>query len=222
MQVLYATVQGVLYVLCYCLEHIFKKPAGTSRQGTPSAASPQYHHGHHAQQQQQNRQRAADLLARMLPPVLGHVTDPLSVCLPSVVVEFQRIVQDIGLHHGKAASPAARAAGWAPTHPPAFHLAAGALAEVFERRRQQAAAAARGQHQGQQRRPLEMFFPFDPYLLQRSARFLRLQETYVVWKGGHPGAAHRQAPACGPLVGSGRWKGKEVEEETWLGPFRVL
>ena len=28
-------------------------------------------------------------------------------------------------------------------------------------------------------RPLEMFFPFDPYLLRRSATFLDLQRTFL-------------------------------------------
>lgn len=36
-----------------------------------------------------------------------------------------------------------------------------------------------------ERRPLEMFFPFDPYLLRRSAQHLRLRETYVRWTRGH-------------------------------------
>ena len=37
-------------------------------------------------------------------------------------------------------------------------------------------------------RPLEMFFPFDPYLLRRSARFLDLPSSYNTWAGGrHPG-----------------------------------
>ena len=34
-----------------------------------------------------------------------------------------------------------------------------------------------------QRRPLRMFFPFDPYLLRRSATLLRLPLTYVAWRG---------------------------------------
>jgi len=34
-----------------------------------------------------------------------------------------------------------------------------------------------------QRRPLRMFFPFDPYLLRRSAAVLRLPATYVTWQG---------------------------------------
>ena len=33
------------------------------------------------------------------------------------------------------------------------------------------------------RRPLRMFFPFDPYLLRRSAALLRLPMTYVTWQG---------------------------------------
>ena len=38
-------------------------------------------------------------------------------------------------------------------------------------------------------RPLEMFFPFDPYLLRRSAAFLDLRRTFVRWKQGHSEAA---------------------------------
>ncbi len=38
-------------------------------------------------------------------------------------------------------------------------------------------------------RPLEMFFPFDPFLLRHSARHLDLGRTYVHWKAGHPRAA---------------------------------
>lgn len=34
-------------------------------------------------------------------------------------------------------------------------------------------------------RPLEMFFPFDPYLLRRSARFLDLATSYNTWGGAH-------------------------------------
>ena len=33
---------------------------------------------------------------------------------------------------------------------------------------------------GRTRRPLEMFFPFDPYLLRRSARFLDLEVGFGV------------------------------------------
>ena len=33
------------------------------------------------------------------------------------------------------------------------------------------------------RRPLKMFFPFDPYVLRKSAPKLNLEESYVVWRG---------------------------------------
>ena len=32
-----------------------------------------------------------------------------------------------------------------------------------------------------------MFFPFDPYLLRRSARFLSLGDSYNTWGGSHRG-----------------------------------
>jgi len=30
-----------------------------------------------------------------------------------------------------------------------------------------------------------MFFPFDPYLMRRSAKFLKLPSSYNTWGGGH-------------------------------------
>ena len=38
-------------------------------------------------------------------------------------------------------------------------------------------------------RPLETFFPFDPYLLKRSAVPLQLDDTYVSWRRSHPRGA---------------------------------
>lgn len=40
-------------------------------------------------------------------------------------------------------------------------------------------------------RPLEVFFPYDPYLLARSASLLELDSTYVCWQRGHPSGAAR-------------------------------
>ena len=40
-------------------------------------------------------------------------------------------------------------------------------------------------------RPLEVFFPYDPYLLRRSATFLELKKSYVRWRRGHPSGAPR-------------------------------
>lgn len=42
-----------------------------------------------------------------------------------------------------------------------------------------------------QHRQLELFFPFDPYLLRRSAAHLALPTTYVRWRRGHPAGAVR-------------------------------
>ena len=64
---------------------------------------------------------------------------PLSVCLPTVVAEFARLAQRLGLMECGALLP-------------------------------QRAQAMRAQ------RPLEMFFPFDPYLLRRSAQ---VPEAYL-------------------------------------------
>ena len=49
-------------------------------------------------------------------------------------------------------------------------------------------------------RPLEMFFPFDPYLLKRSSRHLHLKQSYVRWKHGH---ASTHAAAAGPASYAG-------------------
>lgn len=42
-----------------------------------------------------------------------------------------------------------------------------------------------------QHRQLELFFPFDPYLLRRSAAHLALPSTYIRWRRGHPSGAVR-------------------------------
>ena len=40
-------------------------------------------------------------------------------------------------------------------------------------------------------RPLELFFPFDPYLLRTSAARLKLNDSYIRWSG-RPGAEAAQ------------------------------
>mmetsp|Transcript_16634 Transcript_16634/g.46413 ORF Transcript_16634/g.46413 Transcript_16634/m.46413 type:complete len:331 (-) Transcript_16634:144-1136(-) len=49
-------------------------------------------------------------------------------------------------------------------------------------------AQRKGDGAARESRPLEMFFPFDPYLLLRSRAFLQLPDTYVTWRSGHPSA----------------------------------
>ena len=49
-----------------------------------------------------------------------------------------------------------------------------AAAHLVDGRDPEAATAA-----ARQRRPLDTFFPFDPYLLRRSAAQLELKRTYI-------------------------------------------
>ena len=74
------------------------------------------------------------------------------------------------------------------------------------------------------RRPLRMFFPFDPYLLRRSAALLRLHVTYAEWKGGtSANGTGREAPADdddldldmdGGASGSDRSRGLEPSDSS--------
>ncbi|KAI8468899.1 MAG: RNA polymerase I-specific transcription initiation factor RRN3-domain-containing protein [Monoraphidium minutum] len=98
-------------------------------------------------------------------PLLGHARlAPLAVCLPSVSAEFVR------------QAAALKLADLTPLLAAAQQRAAGGGAD---------GGGALGRPAV---RPLEMFFPFDPYLLRRSSRHLNLEKTYVRWRGGHPEA----------------------------------
>ena len=92
---------------------------------------------------------------------------PLTICIPTVALEFTRLAHRLGL----LPQPDA------------------ALAE----------ASARAQ------RPLEMFFPFDPYLLRKSAARLELRISYLRWS--HAAQAGLAASAIGLEQGA------EEEEE---------
>ncbi len=81
---------------------------------------------------------------------------PLSVCLPTVVAEFSRLVARLGLMD---------------------------CAQLLPQRSQ----AMRAQ------RPLEMFFPFDPYLLRRSAQVCMPELSVVPLSGAFPCLCHRHA-----------------------------
>lgn len=60
-------------------------------------------------------------------------------------------------------------------------------------------------------RPLEMFFPFDPFLLRHSARHLDLPRTYVHWKAGHPHAGPHAADNDADADASDMSSDEEVE-----------
>ncbi|KAL6758121.1 RNA polymerase I-specific transcription initiation factor RRN3-domain-containing protein, partial [Haematococcus lacustris] len=171
-QVLYASVQALLYVLCYHLGPMMTRAtlrtahgpsapgAGLESPSTPAAAAAASCH-------------VADSVKRLvregIMPLLSHWLQPLNVCLPSVVLEFKRQL----VAHGVADVTALDLQDRALTH---------------------------------SQRPLEMFFPFDPFLLRRSSRFLELKLSYVRWRQGHPQAA----PSSARLQGDS--DDEEVEE----------
>ena len=146
--------QALMYVLCYRMEDVLR------RGGEPAAA----------------------VRALPLRRVLYSRLQPTRACLPSVVSEFLRRASEAGLdgfdaafvrralrereeaedpRKGKGKDPKQQAP------PGGASSLGGDVAEAVRRRR-----------------PLRMFFPFDPYLLRRSAALLRLHVTYAEWKGG--------------------------------------
>lgn len=66
-----------------------------------------------------------------------------------------------------------------------------------------------------ERRPLELFFPFDPYLLRRSAQHLQLRESYVRWSRGHSTVGRAEGPA-GPAHEDAEESVSEEEETASL------
>ena len=162
--------QALMYVLVYRMEDILR--AG----GAPAEA----------------------LRALPLRDVLYSRLEPTKTCLPSVVLEFLHRAADARLpgfdddlvERHKAERRAARSAGDAGEN---GAVRANGSVDAFpihaappQLRRSGSAGAALGGDLAEavrQRRPLRMFFPFDPYLLRRSAALLRLPLTYVAWRG---------------------------------------
>lgn len=105
------------------------------------------------------------LFAEVMPRLLTHSLDPLSSCARSVVLEFGRQAGTLG-------------------YPDLYQIVS-----EWELRHTAAAAAAVVNHRSA--RPLEVFFPYDPYLLRRSAVHLDLSKSYVKWRKGHPTGAPR-------------------------------
>ena len=146
---------------------------------------------------------AEALRALPLRDVLYSRLEPTKTCLPSVVLEFLHRAADAGLpgfddhlvERHKAERRAARSsneknASDAKNAPRANgavrERAPTGLAAPPPLRRSGSSGAALGGELAEavrQRRPLRMFFPFDPYLLRRSAALLRLPLTYVAWRG---------------------------------------
>ena len=150
--------QALMYVLCYRMEDVLRLG------GEP----------------------AAELRRLPLREILYSRLQPLHTCLPSVVGEFLHRAVAAGMEGFDAEllerhkrekkekdaaekrDPNAGGSG-APTTLLRTTSSAALGSEVAEAVRH--------------RRPLRMFFPFDPYLLRRSAALLRLPMTYVTWQG---------------------------------------
>ena len=197
-QVFYAMVQALLYVLCYHmgpLVHQQKQHPGAS----PAHAA------------------AVKALVRgAVAPLLAHARlQPLAVCLPSVSEEFVRQAAALRIADLSPLLEAARAA----------NAAAGGGAAAAARPQPAAgdgaAAPAPAPLVRPAVRPLEMFFPFDPYLLRRSARLLSLDTTYVRWRGGHPHAAEAadggDGGAAGAAAGGAAAAGAHEGDDDALG-----
>ncbi|KAF5828417.1 RNA polymerase I-specific transcription initiation factor RRN3-domain-containing protein [Dunaliella salina] len=162
-QVLYASVQAILYVLCYHLEPLLQHQPQHQQQQQQQQQQHDTHdqqphkhsrHHHHHHQRHSMADAVRQLVKERVLPLLEHPLQPLNVCLPSVVAEFKHQVQAAGI------------ADLSHITPPD---------EVMR----------------QAQRPLEMFFPFDPYLLKRSSGALGLSTSYIRWRHGHPRSSAR-------------------------------
>ena len=208
----FAACQALLYALCYHMEPLLKRrarSAGSSgggvngvaavavngvaaavdENGTNGATPPpleppllphlQQHH-HSTDDVLEGCAKAIKMLfIDSMPKLLTHALDPLSSCARSVVLEFGRQAGTLG-------------------HPELLRIV-----QEWERQRTSAAAAAAAVAATRSARPLEVFFPFDPYLLRRSAGQLELSRSYVRWRKGHPSGAPRAGLANGGGGGGG-------------------
>lgn len=123
---------------------------------------------------------SAAMTLRALPlcEVLYSHLRPLHTCLPSVVTEF--------LHRAVAAGMNGFTGDLLREH--MDRVATGRETDVssmkpLSRQPSMEFTSKQVSTTSRNRFPLRMFFPFDPYLLRRSAELLQLHETYVFWTG---------------------------------------
>ena len=115
--------------------------------------------------------------------------EPLQSCLPSVVQEFLKnasAAQILGFYEDLVSTFTKQSEEWKKIEDEQRDKAYVRHNISF------AAKAANGMNNNKnnnqvidrlRRRPLKMFFPFDPYVLRKSAQKLNLEESYVVWRG---------------------------------------
>lgn len=88
-QVLYASVQCILYVLCYHMETLLHPSQHSNLKG-PTPPTPQ---------------AVASLVCTRVLPMLSHWLQPLNVCLPSVVTEFKHQVTTLKMANISSIAP---------------------------------------------------------------------------------------------------------------------
>ncbi len=125
-QVLYASVQALLYVLCYHLETLLQLPPQQQQQ--QQQHHHHHHHHHHSNQpsvqhvtqqpqpapkahkhshllHRSTADTARQLVRERVLPLLQHPLQPLNVCLPSVVAEFKHQVAAAGIAELPSGTP---------------------------------------------------------------------------------------------------------------------
>lgn len=168
-QVFYAMVQALLYVLCYHMQPLL---SAAGEDGS--------------REQQQLGQAVAALVRQQVLPLLSHPLAPLAVCHQAVTAEFVRQALMLGLADAEWEAAALEAVS---QHQAALAAAASAASAIVIGGDAGPGGEGGGALQPRVLRPLEVFFPFDPYLLKRSARFLQLPASYVCFSHGQPHAA---------------------------------
>jgi RNA polymerase I-specific transcription initiation factor RRN3 len=163
-QVFYAMVQALLYLLCYHMQPLL----GEQQQDSSG-------------EQQQLGQAIATLVRQQVLPLLSHPLAPLAVCHQAVTAEFVRQALMLGLADAQWEEAALQAVS---QHQVALSTAASTAAAIVIGG--EGAGDEGGAMQPRVLRPLEVFFPFDPYLLKRSAKFLQLPTSYMCFSHGQP------------------------------------
>ena len=162
--------QAVMYILCYRCDEIANNDA-------------------------KSKKRLQALPLREI--LYAQTLEPLQSCLPSVVHEFLKNASAANIlgfsedmvatfskqtEERKKIQDELRDKAYV-RHDVSFAAKAMAAAVETTNKKDAMDKSALYHQERLRRRPLKMFFPFDPYVLRKSAPKLNLEESYVVWRG---------------------------------------
>lgn len=190
-QVFYAIVQALLYLLCYHMQPLLSSEGAQQAAAGGGSSS-------NVSEQQQLAQAVAALVRQQVLPLLSHPLAPLAVCHQAVTAEFVRQALLLGLADAEWEAAALEAVS---QHQAALAAAASAASAIVIGG--DGMGGEGGAMQPRVLRPLEVFFPFDPYLLKRSAKFLQLPTSYMCFSHGHPHASGQRSSRRGRDGGGG-------------------